>query len=308
MTAHFGRDRTGPAPFRAACVTLLSLAVLALAGCSSRPVLRGGDGGYYGGDRPPDSVPVDLASIPDAVPVALPRSKTGNKPYEVLGRTWRPLASAEGYRERGIASWYGRKFHGRRTSSGEPYDMFAMTAAHPVLPLPTFVQVTSLDNGRSVVVKVNDRGPFLHGRLIDLSYAAAWKLGITKTGTGRVEVVALDPKDGTPSVFGKATGDSSVWSGVAGSAQVETTNREPGDGSRYVVQVGAFNDLGNALVLRGSLRAAGYTLFPVQDEELAGQGAPFRVLVGPYGRWSDADRARLDQERISGLRGILREI
>ena len=308
MMVHFGRDRSGPAPFRAACITLLSLAVLALAGCSSRPVLRGGDGGYYGGDRPPESVPADLASIPDAVPVALPRSKTGNKPYEVLGRTWRPLASAEGYRERGIASWYGRKFHGRRTSSGEPYDMFAMTAAHPVLPLPTFVQVTSLDNGRSVVVKVNDRGPFLHGRLIDLSYAAAWKLGITKTGTGRVEVVALNPKDGAPSVFGKTTGDSSVWSGVAGSAQVETKNREPGDGSRYVVQVGAFNDLGNALVLRGSLRAAGYTLFPARDEVLAGQGAPFRVLVGPYGRWSDADRARLDQERISGLRGILREI
>ena len=304
----FGHARIRTQLCRAACITILFSAALALTGCQSRSVGQGGGGGYYGGDRPPDSVPVDLASIPDAVPVALPRSKSGNKPYEVLGRTWRPLSSAKGYRERGVASWYGRKFHGRRTSSGEPYDMFAMTAAHPVLPLPTFVRVTSLDNGRSVVVKVNDRGPFLHGRLIDLSYAAAWKLGITKTGTGRVEVVALDPTGGTSSVTGKASDDSVLWTGVAGASSAAVPVLEPTPGTRYVVQVGSFNDLINALELRGRLRLAGYTLFPIQDEELAGQGAPFRVLVGPYDHWGDADQVRLDQERITGLRGILRGI
>ncbi len=304
----FSHVRNGPSPRRLACITLLFTAVLALAGCQSRPVWQGGEGGFFGGDRPPDTVPVDLASIPDAVPVALPRSKSGNKPYKVMGRTWRPLSSAEGYRERGVASWYGRKFHGRRTSSGEPYDMFAMTAAHPVLPLPTFVRVTSLDNGRSVVVKVNDRGPFLHGRLIDLSYAAAWKLGITKTGTGRVEVVALDSSNGAASITGKASDGPTLWTGVAGASPAAIPVREPTTEVRYVVQIGSFNDLLNALELRGRLRLAGYTLLPVPDEELAGRGAPFRVLVGPYDQWSDADRVRLDQERITGLRGILREI
>ncbi len=307
----FGHTRSGPRSRRTASVAMLFAAVLALAGCQSRSVLQGGgdgEGGYFGGDRPPDTIPVDLASIPDAVPVALPRSKTGNKPYEVLGRTWRPLSSAKGYRERGVASWYGRKFHGRRTSSGETYDMFAMTAAHPVLPLPTFVRVTSLDNDRSIVVKVNDRGPFLHGRLIDLSYAAAWKLGITKTGTGRVEVEALDPSGGTVPVTGKASDGPSLWTGVAGTPTATIPVREPTADGRYVVQVGSFNDLVNALELRGRLRLAGYALLPVRDEELAGQGAPFRVLVGPYDHWGDADRVRLDQERITGLRGLLREI
>ena len=171
---------------------LILLVVLAVAGCQSRSPLP--PGGFYGGDRPPEDIPVDLSTVPDAVPVPLPRSETGNNPYEALGKTWYPLRDARGYRERGVASWYGSKFQGRRTSSGEPYDMFAMTAAHPVLPLPTFVRVTNLDNGKSVVVKVNDRGPFLHGRIIDLSYAAAWKLGISATGTGRVEVEALQPQ------------------------------------------------------------------------------------------------------------------
>lgn len=307
----FGHARSGPKSRRLASITMVLAAVMALAGCQTRSILQGGqggEGGYFGGDRPPDSVPVDLASIPDAVPVALPRSKTGNKPYKVLGRTWHPLSSAKGYRERGVASWYGRKFHGRRTSSGETYDMFAMTAAHPVLPLPTFVRVTSLDNDRSIVVKVNDRGPFLHGRLIDLSYAAAWKLGITKTGTGRVEVEALDPSGGTAPVTGKASDGPSLWTGVAGAPTATVPVREPTADGRYVVQVGSFNDLVNALELRGRLRLAGYALLPVRDEELAGQEAPFRVLVGPYDHWGDADRVRLDQERITGLRGLLREI
>lgn len=144
-------------------------------------------------DRPPTDPPdVDLDDIPDAVPRDEPRSRSGNPAeYEVFGRTYRTLPSAEGYEEEGIASWYGEEFHGRSTSSGEPYDMYAMTAAHRSLPLPSYVEVTNLDNGRTVVVRVNDRGPFHGNRLIDVSYAAAHRLGLIGPGTARVRIRAL---------------------------------------------------------------------------------------------------------------------
>jgi rare lipoprotein A len=147
-----------------------------------------------GGDSAPASGP-DLADIEDAVPRAEPKSKYGNpKSYVVFGKRYYTKASADGHVERGLASWYGKKFHGRRTSSGERYDMHAMTAAHKSLPLPTYVEVTNLNNGRSTVVKVNDRGPFHGERVIDLSYAAARKLGMVRKGTAMVEVRAVDPR------------------------------------------------------------------------------------------------------------------
>ena len=152
-------------------------------------------GGYYEDDGPDANPPANIASIPDAVPKVEPRSSSGNNPYTVSGKTYYPLADASGYHERGIASWYGRKFNGKRTSSGESYDMYAMTAAHKTLPLPSYVRVHNLQNGRSIIVRVNDRGPFLNNRLIDLSYAAAAKLGILGTGTGIVEVDAVSPED-----------------------------------------------------------------------------------------------------------------
>lgn len=147
-------------------------------------------------DRPPtDPLDVDLDAIPDAVPRDEPRSRYGNRDeYEVFGRTYRTLASAEGYVEEGVASWYGEEFHGRSTSSGEPYDMYAMTAAHRSLPLPSYVEITNLDNGRTVVVRVNDRGPFHGDRLIDVSYAAAHRLRMIGPGTARVRVRALRPE------------------------------------------------------------------------------------------------------------------
>ncbi len=299
---------------------ILSLGVLlALAGCQSAPVAKKeSGGGFFGGDRPPDSVPVDMESIPNAVPVALPLSKTGNKPYTVFGRTWYPLASAKGYRERGVASWYGKKFHGRRTSSGESYDMFAMTAAHPVLPLPSFVKVTNLDNDRNVIVKVNDRGPFLHGRLIDLSYAAAWKLGITKSGTGRVEVEAIDPSD-PPVLSDSGASPPKVWTGVVGTTVTDAPVEEPQAeepqaeepqaeaAGTFVVQVASFRVLDNALDLRNQLREVGYTLVPKSDSAFTQQRPPYQVFVGPYTDWDSADRARTEQERMTGLRGLVRE-
>jgi rare lipoprotein A len=143
---------------------------------------------------PEDVTEAFLSSIPDAVPVQEERSRYGNPPeYEVFGRTYRVLNTSSGYEAEGLASWYGPDFQGRRTSSGDPYDMYAMTAAHPSLPLPTYVEVTNLGNGRTVVVRVNDRGPFHGDRIIDLSYVAAWKLGMIGHGTARVRVRALEP-------------------------------------------------------------------------------------------------------------------
>ena len=164
---------------------LLALLPALLAACSSQP-----PSGVR--DSAPDRK-LDPDTIVDAVPRDEPRSRYGNpKSYAVFGRRYQVMESSAGHREKGIASWYGSKFHGRRTSSGEAYDMYAMTAAHKNLPLPTYVRVTNLRNGRSAVVKVNDRGPFHDNRIIDLSYAAATKLGILATGTGLVEISAID--------------------------------------------------------------------------------------------------------------------
>lgn len=167
---------------------LLAVLVL-LSGCASKESSR------YSikQDRGPDQA-LDLSKVPDAVPRPEPHSRWGNKsPYQVLGKRYYVLPTAEGYRERGIASWYGKKFHGHTTSNGEIYDMYQMSAAHKSLPLPSFVRVTNLDNNRQVVVRVNDRGPFHDKRLIDLSYAAAYRLGVLQHGTARVEIEAITP-------------------------------------------------------------------------------------------------------------------
>ena len=141
----------------------------------------------------PSSRKISAEDVHDAVPRAEPRARYGNhSPYTVLGKTYTVLPTSKGYHERGIASWYGSKFHGRRTSSGEPYDMHLATAAHKSLPLPTYAEVTNLDNGRKMIVKINDRGPFHEDRIIDLSYAAAIKLGVDQTGTARIDVRAID--------------------------------------------------------------------------------------------------------------------
>ena len=164
-------------------IKLIELIALAVAVSACSPVVK---------DGPPKRT-VDVSKIPDAKPRPVAKSRYGNpRFYKVMGKTYHVLASAKNYKERGIASWYGRKFHGRLTSTREPYDMFAMTAASPVLPIPSFVRVTNLRNGKSVVVKVNDRGPFANNRILDLSYAAAKKLGYANKGTALVEVAALN--------------------------------------------------------------------------------------------------------------------
>ena len=157
---------------------------------------------YYKDDGP-GVAPANLDAIPDAVPRMEPLHRFANRPYTVLGRDYVPATTLRPYRERGIASWYGRKFHGEKTSIGETYDMYAMTAAHPTLPLPSYAKVTNVATGKSVVVRVNDRGPFLHSRVIDLSYAAADRIGIAQKGSGEVEVEAIIPA-GTPALAAAA--------------------------------------------------------------------------------------------------------
>ena len=175
-------------------LAVLVAASVAVVGCGTapkkeaEPAKPGVFGKYYSDDGPPDKVPENLAQIPDAVPRNEPFHRYANRPYTVFGHTYVPVLGKEPTKERGLASWYGRMFHGRKTASGEVYDMFAMTAAHKTMPIPSFARVTNVKNGQSVVVRINDRGPFHAGRIIDLSYAAAARIGIAAAGSGMVEV------------------------------------------------------------------------------------------------------------------------
>ncbi len=157
-------------------------------------------GGYLPGDGPGTDVPVNIDAIPDATPKTEPLHRYANRPYTALGKTYTPLTSIGSFKQRGIASWYGKKFHGKRTSIGEIYDMYGISAAHPTLPVPSYARVTNLSNQKSVVVRINDRGPFLHGRVIDLSYAAGYKLGIISSGSAEVEVESISPDSTTAAI------------------------------------------------------------------------------------------------------------
>lgn len=153
-------------------------------------------GGYYQDDGPGENIPPNLDKVPDPVPTVEPYSRTGNKPYQVFGKTYTPINDATTpFKQRGIASWYGKKFHGKRTSSGEPYDMFKITAAHPILPIPSYARVTNLANGKQIIVRINDRGPFHSNRVMDLSYTAALKLGYIGKGSSEIEIERLLPDE-----------------------------------------------------------------------------------------------------------------
>ena len=169
---------------------VLSLLLLScVIGCGSAPR----PGGYYKDDGPHERPPANLDRIADAVPRVEPLHKYANRPYEALGKRFVPMTSLQPFKQRGLASWYGKRYHGQKTSSGEIYDMYAMTAAHPTLPIPSYARVTSVANGKSVVVRINDRGPFKSERVIDLSYVAAHRLGFIQAGQAQVEVQAVVP-------------------------------------------------------------------------------------------------------------------
>jgi len=255
---------------RIAAVTVLAAC---FAGCSTTRVIE-----------PQDSAPanpIDVSGIPDAVPRPEPLSRYGNpESYVVYGKRYYTLPSSKGYQERGMASWYGTKFHGKRTSSGEPYDLYGMTAAHKTLPLPTYVRVTNLDNGSAVTLKVNDRGPFHDDRIIDLSYTAAAKLGILGNGTGRVEVRAID----TGALDMPALATAPPAAPAPNPAPPATTAEQI-----LYLQVGAFSSQLNAERLRNEIQAQ--QIATVRIVESAGtSGTFYKVQVGPLADNAEAER------------------
>lgn len=220
-------------------LSILSIFLL-LAACGGVPEKQ--DRAQVEQDSAPEAKP-DVANIPDAVPKHEPLSKYGNPAhYDVFGERYYTLTTSKGYSEKGTASWYGTKFHGRRTSSGEPYDMYAMTAAHKTLPLPSYVEVTNVDNGKKVIVRVNDRGPFHDDRLIDLSYSAATKLGIVAKGTGSVSLRAVSPGELITTDVAQAPVEETTPV-IADEVQVSLENATPEvkEPLNIYMQVGAFS-------------------------------------------------------------------
>ena len=256
-----------------ASLPLVIITMLAVAGCGGSKVR---------GDGPPSGSTRILDLPGDAVPKPEPRSKYGNGPvYEVLGNRYTVMNTAKDYQERGVASWYGTKFHGNLTSNRETYNMYAMTAAHKTLPLPTYVRVRNLRNDRSVVVRVNDRGPFVHNRIIDLSYAAALRLDMVKDGTSLVEVTAIN--------FDEPAGPRPTRATVADNPPpTNAAENVPGAGepppaitsNLVYVQVGAFGDRANAERRLGALSLAGIGKSFIHEERTP-ERTLFRVRIGP---------------------------
>ena len=249
----------------------------------AKPAESSGKGGYYLDDGPGDNPPENIDAIPDAVVKNEPLRAANSRPCTALGETYTPMTEWQPYQAEGIASWYGRRYHGQKTASGELYDMYGMTAAHTILPIPSYVRVTNPENGRSVVVKVNDRGPFKKDRLIDLSYAAAYKLRLVGKGSGKVVVEWLDPSK-----------PQEVTSAPA-------NTRVAANGS--YVQLGAFRQKENADALRQQLEQQGLT-----------QGAPveswynadlYRVRLGPYTSRDEAERAAENIRQTIGVSAII---
>ncbi len=241
---------------------LCFLALVLFSGCSSHST--------HTKDSAPTDIPANISAIPDAVPRYEPYSKSANpKSYEVLGKRYHVLRSGKNYQKQGIASWYGKKFHGRKTANGETYDMFAMTAAHKTLPLPSYVRVTNLKNKRSVILRVNDRGPFHSGRIIDLSYTAAVKLGIQKNGTGFVEVSTVAPGQ----ILSKATDKSKPEKII-------------------YLQAGAFSNEANAIELKNKILALNNFNYRIQMTNHQSQTI-YRLLLGPIISVTQADKMSL---------------
>lgn len=335
---------------------ILSMTVLmALAGCSSvplsspstssgtpqstptkpsstHPVLPpagSGRGGYYLDDGPGDVTPDGLQDVPDAEPRIEPYSRTGNKPYVVFGKKYVPITDAKPFTQRGYGSWYGKKFHGQRTSSGEPYDMYQMTAAHPTLPIPSYARVTNLSNGKQVIVRVNDRGPFHSSRIIDLSYTAALRLGYIGKGSAELQVDRLLPADIEQILAAKGSGVKAATAepeaaGVVAPA-IETSSMAPPvlqtvsssssapavsplatqavaqtapaaapPAAGFYLQFGAYSQAANAEALRSRLSQSGNALPPLTVES---SNNLYRLYSGPFATRGEAASAAIQIEQ-----------
>jgi len=280
----------------AACTSTPKREPIAPAATLPAPASR--PGGYYKDDGPGANPPANLDTIPDAVPRLEPLNRFANRPYSVFGVDYVPATSLRPYRERGLASWYGRKFHNQKTSTGEPYDMYAMTAAHPTLPLPSYARVTNLANGRSVVVRVNDRGPFHPGRVIDLSYAAANRIGIAQRGSGEVEVESVLPSDAPVTA---AVPLPPVAASEASAVAPMAVGQEVGG---YVVQLGAFANNVNAQAFL--THVANQTGALGVEARVHEGGGLYRVVVGPYPTQDDARRSAERLRDAFGLDGMVK--
>lgn len=273
-------------------------------------------GGYYLDDGPGDNPPADIDAIPDAVPRAEALLPRANRPYIALGVSYKPMTEYQPYKQRGIASWYGRRYHGQKTSSGEIYDMYGMTGAHTTLPLPSYVRVTNPDNGRSVIVRINDRGPFHSDRIIDLSYAAAYKLRLSEKGSGLVDVEAIDTRPGAKSLPSVVTptpavptpppsapvADTPLPQPITANALPQVDNAASIVSGDYV-QVGAFKLQPNAEALSSRIREQGLA-GNVATQSWYNNGT-YRVLLGPYSSRAEADRAAANIKQTLGTTAIV---
>ena len=300
-------------------IAISLLAVLILTACGTTPqrkietlskstVQKTTDGAYLAGDGPGADAPTNLDAIPDAIIRNEPLHRYANRPYVALDKSYTPLTSVGDFKQRGTASWYGKKFHGQRTSSGEIYDMYAMTAAHPTLQIPSYARVTNLANQKSVVVRINDRGPFLHERVIDLSYTAAYKLGIVSNGSAEVEVESLSPDAViTPIAVSEPVQSQPLESvalppvaevGPVVASTVAVAPAEVTDNNVYL-QLGAFKT-----------QEAAETYLAKMRNELCDTGKEFklinkdglvRVHIGPYANQAEA---RSSAESLAGKLGF----
>jgi rare lipoprotein A len=282
------------------------------------PAAGSGRGGYYQDDGPGDNPPAGLRDTPDAVVKYEPYARFGNKPYSVFGQTYTPLVNDEPYTQRGVASWYGVKFHGQRTSSGEPYDMYKMTAAHPTLPIPSYARVTSLDSGKSVVVRINDRGPFHSDRIVDVSYTAALKLGLLGKGSHKVEIERLFPDDPTRVATVRRAAASAAQAAPPPAAiaalmledrvamdSAAVARPEPQDAKTvkpgYYLQLGAYGREGKAEEIGETLKKAGMS----QALEVVRSGSVNRLYSGPFETRAMAQEAARALPSSLGLKPIV---
>jgi rare lipoprotein A len=293
-------------------ILALSATLATLAGCGTAPTKTSQNedtpvippykgGGYYKDDGPGANPPANLTEVPDATPRWEPLHRYANDKYKALGREYVPISADKPYKAKGLASWYGRKFHGKPTSSGEPYDMYAMSAAHATLPLPSYARVTNLDSGKSVVVRVNDRGPFHDGRIIDLSYTAAYKLDILK-GVTPVEVEVVLPES-APTSFAAQAEEETVPAANPVAIAPESAKPEPSfvrsDKAVYL-QLGAFSNPATAdgVLARASAKLS--KAFPgVMRLEANGL---YKVQAGPFANAEDADRAAEQVQADLGIK------
>lgn len=261
-------------------------------------------GGYYMDDGPEANPPSNLDEIPDAVPTPEVIHPPATRPYQALGKTYVPMKAYQPFKQAGVASWYGKRFHGRKTAIGEPYNMYAMTAAHPTLPLPSYVKVTNPSNGRSVIVRVNDRGPFKHSRIIDLSYAAAHKLRILDKGSAHVEIEAVDAERFSTQTqqLAKAAQPSSINHSNPNQT-TEASHPLQNAIQQFFVQVGAFKLEANASALKQKIQNLG--IASNQDINQVYNSQLHRLKLGPYASRSKASQIAADIKQRLNINSII---